>query len=81
MESLAAEIDENGVVRLLENVKIGRRTRAIVTLIDKPLAESNGVTNSSAALEFLRASRLGKQDRISDSEIEEQITEARESWD
>lgn len=81
MQTIAAEIDEKGVVRLLESVTIRRRTRAIVTLLDEPAPESNGYSNSSAALDFLRSNRLEDQTRISDSAIEEQIIEARDSWD
>lgn len=82
LTTVEAEIDVNGNVRLLEPVEIKKTTRAIVTLLE----ETNGAEvekggNAEKVLEFLKRNRLPEEARPSAEQIEEQIREARESWD
>ncbi len=80
LQTVEAEIDTNGNVKLLEPVRVTKRTRAIVTLLE----ESSGKArkgNSKRALEFLRNNRLPESARPTVEEIERQISEARNSWD
>lgn len=83
LQTIEAEIDVNGKVILLEPVRVTKRTRAIVTLLedkeDEEKEERKG--NSKSILEFLRKNRLPESARPTEEEIEEKITEARESWD
>lgn len=81
LQTVEAEIDVNGEIILLESVRITKKSRAIVTILE----ETNGATfakgNSKRILDFLRNNRLPETSRLSAEEIEAQITEARESWD
>lgn len=82
LQTVEAEIDVNGEIELLEPVRVSKRSRAIVTVLEEFSsggAEEKG--NSKKILEFLRNNRLPESSRLSAEEIEAQITEARESWD
>lgn len=79
LKTIEAEIDVDGKVILLEPVRVTKRTRAIVTLLEEKDEERKG--NSKSMLEFLRNNRLPESARPTAEEIEEKITEARESWD
>ena len=82
LQTVEAEIDVNGNVKLLEPVRVTKRTRAIVTLLE----ESNGNEqerkgNSKEILELLRSPEFANRKSYSDEEIEAQIDEARNSWE
>ncbi len=87
LQTVEAEIDVNGNVRLLEPVRVKKRTRALVTLLDEvdggmqERAETPKRGNAAAALEFLRTHRLPDAARSSAEEIEAQIQEKRNSWE
>lgn len=87
LQTVRAEIDVNGNVRLLEPVRVERRTQALVTLLDEAdertqeRAEAQARGNAAATLEFLRTHRLPEAARSSAEEIEAQIQENRNSWD
>ncbi len=87
LQTIKAEIDVNGKVRLLEPVRVERRTRALVTLLDEAdeqtqeRVDAQAQGNVAAALEFLRTHRLPEAARSSVEEIEAQIQENRNSWD
>ncbi len=59
LQTVRAEIDVDGNVRLLEPVRVERRTQALVTLLDEAdervqeRAETPKRGNVAAALEFL----------------------------
>lgn len=76
LQTVEAEIDVNGNVRLLEAVRVEWRTRALVTLLDETNEQTWGST--AAALEFLRTRRLPEAARSTPGEIEAQIQENRE---
>ena len=82
LQTVEAEIDVNGKVKLLEPVRVTKRTRAIITLLEeKAEEEPERKGNSKSILEFLRTNRLTESARPTAEEIEAQILEARESWD
>ena len=82
LQTVEAEIDVDGKVELLEPVRVTKRTRAIVTLLEEKTEEEPEIKgNSKSILEFLRNNRLAESDRPTAEEIEAQILEARESWD
>lgn len=84
LHTLEAEIDQNGQVRLLESVRLSKPCRALVTLLDqeedkKDFSSVKG--NPVAALEYLHATQLPVEARLSPEEIEAQIEEERHAWD
>jgi len=87
LQTVKAEIDVNGNVRLLEPITIGKPTRALVTLLDETVeqtpeqADTPPRGNAAAVLEFLRTHRLPEARRSSAEEMEAQIQENRNSWD
>jgi hypothetical protein len=80
LTTVKAEIDVGGNVRLLEPLEVSKTTRAIVTLLDD---NGNGGNrgNAKSVLDFLRENRLPESSRPSHEEIDDQIEEARNSWD
>ena len=81
LQTVEAEIDVDGKVELLEPVRVTKRTRAIVTLLEETSGKQKRKGNSKRILEFLRNNRLSESARPTVEEIEAQILEARESWD
>ncbi len=81
LQTVEAEIDVDGSVRLLEPLRVTRKTRAIVTVLDEENGTQKREGNARQVLEFLRKNRLPDNARPNVEEIEAQITEARESWD
>ena len=81
LQTVEAEIDIHGNVRLLEPLRVTRKARAIVTILEEPNGKIERKANSKKILEFLQNNRLPDSARPSVEEIEAQITEARESWD
>ena len=80
MITIQAEINTNGVVTLLEPVKIGRRARAKVIVYDD-VTDDEERGNAAKMLSLMNANRLPADARISKEEMEAQIDEARSSWD
>jgi hypothetical protein len=80
LTTVKAEIDVGGNVRLLEPLEVSKTTRAIVTLLDD---NGNGdkAGNAKGVLDFLRQNRLPEGSRPTSEEIDDQIEEARNSWD
>lgn len=86
LQTVEAEIDVNGNVRLLEPLSVKKNSRALVTLLDEEVktkkeTSSKGEGNVAAVLEFLRTHRLPEDARPSVEEMEAQIAENRNSWD
>ena len=81
LQTVEAEIDVSGQIRLLEPLRISKKSRAIITVLDELNGDTKERGNSKHVLEFLRNNRLPETSRPSVEEIEAQITEARESWD
>lgn len=49
MQTIEATIDENGSVRLLEEVHLPAARRALVTILDQPATTQNGAALLSQA--------------------------------
>jgi DTW domain-containing protein YfiP len=82
LKTVEAEIDVNGKVILLEPVRVTKKTRAIVTLLE----ETNGQEqerrrNSEEILELLKSPEFANRKSYSAEEIEAQIEEERNSWE
>ena len=76
LQTVEAEIDVNGKVELLEPVRVTKRTRAIVTLLEeKTEEEPERKGNSKEILEFLRKpnllNRKSRRPRKSKRKLEE----------
>lgn len=81
MITVRAEINTNGVVTLLEPVKIGKRSRAKVIVYDDVPDTEKEAGNAAKLLEMMNANRLPANAAVSSEEMEAQIEEARTSWD
>ncbi len=81
LQTVEAEIDVNGNVELLEPIRVTKKTRAIVTVLEEMNGNEREKGNSKKVLEFLKSNRLPESSRSTAEEIEAQILEARESWD
>mgnify|MGYP001336767507 CR=1 FL=1 len=80
LQTVEAEVDVNGTVKLLGPLNVKKTTRAIVTLLDEANGSVGG-DNAQSVLAFLRANRLPSEFKPNPVEIEAHIAEARESWD
>lgn len=80
LQTVEAEIDVNGNVRLLEPLRVTKPTRALLTLLEDTTAPAETQGNAAALLEFLRNNRSPESARPSVEEIEAQIEENRNSW-
>ena len=82
LQTVEAEIDVDGKVELLEPVRVTRKTRAIVTVLEETNGEKREEKeNSKKILELLRSPEFANRKSYSAEEIEEQINEARNSWE
>lgn len=82
LQTVEAEIDVDGKIELLEPVRVTRKTRAIVTLLEEKNGEKQEEKgNSEKILEFLRSPEFANRKSYSAEEIEAQIDEARNSWE
>ena len=79
--SVEAEVNVNGEVEVLEPLKVQKRTRAIVTLLDDAGDNDTAKGNGSSMFQFLRDNPLPESSRRSAQEIDETIEELRNSWD
>ena len=80
-QTVQAEINVDGSIRLLEPIHVSKPTRALVTLIEGENIIPERLGNVAKVLKFLQENRLPDPARPSQEEIEKQIAEARESWD
>jgi hypothetical protein len=81
LQTVEAEVDIDGSVRLLEPLRVTKPSRALVTLLDPEHGSVSHKGNAAAVLTFLQESRLPDDARPSAEEIEAHILETRESWD
>lgn len=79
LQTVEAEVNIDGTVRLLEPLHVSKTSRALVTLLDiENVSDLKG--NAAEVLKFLQENRLPEIARPGVEEIERQIQEARESW-
>lgn len=81
LQTVEAEVDVDGSVRLLEPLRVTKLSRALVTLLDTEQGSISQTGNAADVLNFLQEHRLPDEARLSAEEIEAHILEARESWD
>jgi hypothetical protein len=79
LQTVEAEVDVNGNVRLLEPLRVTKPTRALLTLLEDAGEPVETQGNAAALLEFLRNNRLPESARPNVEEIEAQIEENRNS--
>ncbi len=81
LQTVEAELDVNGNVRLLEPLPVNATSRVIVTLLEtKPQAAPVKGTGA-ALLDLLNSPKFVNRKSYSAEEIEAQIEEYRNSWD
>lgn len=81
LQTVEAEIDVNGNVRLLEPLRVERKSRAIVTVLEETNGKVESKGNSKKILELLKSPEFANRKSYSAKEIEAQIEEARNSWE
>lgn len=81
LQTVEAEVDTDGSVRLLEPLHVTKMSRALVTLLDTETVPASRKGSAAELLKFLQENRLPENARPRMEEIEEQVAEARESWD
>jgi hypothetical protein len=81
LQTVRAEVDTNGNVRLLEPLNVTKTSPALVTLLDTENGSGILKGNVTEVLKFLRENRLPEEARPKVEEIEAQIMEMRESWE
>ena len=82
LTTIEAEIDIYGNVRLLEPIKLRKKSRAIVTVLEDT-NDNNPETkeNAKQVSELLKTPDFANRKSYSVEEIEAQIEEARSSWE
>ncbi len=82
LQTVEAEIDVNGNIELLEPIRVTKKPRAIVTVLDETNGDERETKgNSKKILELLRSPEFANRKSYSAEEIEAQIEEARNSWE
>ncbi len=81
LQTVEAEIDVDGKVKLLEPVRVTKKTRAIVTLLEDANGKLEQKGNSKKMSELLKSPEFANRKSYSAEEIEAQIEEARNSWE
>ena len=81
LQTVEAEIDMNGTVRLLEPLPVSATSRVLVTLLEAK-AQSEPVKGTGAALlELMNSPEFVNRPQGSAEEMEARIQELRNSWD
>lgn len=81
LQTVEAEIDVSGQIRLLEPLRVSKKSRAIVTVLEESSGNEEEKGNSKKILELLKSPEFANRKSFSDKEIEAQIKEARNSWE
>jgi MOSC domain-containing protein YiiM len=81
LQTVEAEIDVNGNVRLLEPVRVERKSRAIVTVLEETNGNWENKGNAKQVSELLKSPEFANRKSYSAEKIEAQIEEARNSWE
>ena len=81
LTTVEAEVDTDGKVELLEPVRVKKRSRAIVTILDDPNGNGEKRGNGERLLALLRSPAFQDRKVYTNEEIEQQIEENRNSWD
>lgn len=82
LQTVEAEIDVDGKIELLEPVRVTKRTRAIVTLLEETIDEKEERKgNSKEISELLKSPEFANRKSYPAEQIEAQIEDARNSWE
>ena len=81
LQTVEAEIDVNGNVRLLEPLRVTKPTRALLTLLEDTAAPVEEQGNAAELLELLRSPEFANRRSYPPEVIEAQIQENRNSWE
>lgn len=81
LQTVEAEVDANGEVRLLEPVRVHKKTRALVTLLENGQNLMPATAQANKLLELLANPDFANRSSYSTAEIETQIEDNRNSWE
>jgi len=81
LQTVEAEIDASGQIRLLEPLHVSKKSRAIVIVLEESNGDAEEKGNSKKILELLKSPEFANRKSYSAEEIEAQIEEARNSWE
>ena len=81
LNTVEAENDTNGTVRLLEPVEVKKTTRAIVTILDKTNDSKENVPDKNTIVELLNNPEFANRKSYPSEEMEARIEELRNSWE
>lgn len=81
LQTIEAEVDVDGSVRLLEKVRVTKRTRALVTLLEDEEHVEMPAGDGRGLLQLLRRPEFANRKSYPAQEIEAQIAEARDAWE
>lgn len=79
LQTVEAEIDVNGNVTLLEPLRVTKKSRALLTVLENTNGNAEEKENAKQVLEFLRSAEFVNRESYSAEEIEAQIEEAKKS--
>ncbi len=82
LQTVNAEVNVDGSVRLLEPVRVSKKSLAILTILDEPeKREKETQGNISALQQFINSPEFLNRKSYPTEEIDAQIEEMRNSWD
>ena len=81
LQSVEAEVDVNGTVKLLEPLRVTKKTRAIITLLEETNGKEKSRGNVDRIIELLNSPEFANRKSYSAEEIDAQIEETRNSWE
>ncbi len=81
LQTVEAEVDVNGTVKLLEPLMVTKKTRAIITLLEETNGKEKNKGNVRQIIELLNSAEFANRKSYSAEEIEAQIDEMRNSWE
>jgi hypothetical protein len=83
LQTIEVMVEPNGNIRFLENLKITKPTKALLTLLETPLSKVDISKRGSgeAVLKFLHQNSLKQEHRRSIEEINKYIEQERNAWE
>jgi len=81
LQTVQAEVDVDGNVRVLEPLHVTKPTRALLTLLEDASAPAEHQGNAAELLKLLRSPEFANRRSYTAEEIEAQIEENRNSWE
>ncbi len=79
LQTVEAIIETSGEIRLLEELRVTKPTRALVTLLENGDGANTG--NISSVLELMQSPEFKNRRSYATEQIEAQIEDARNSWE